>query len=304
MPTPTRTIVMTGATRGIGRRAAETILRQAPDAVLVVLARGGGAADLAASNPNVRTLDVDLDAPESIRTATAALRRVLASGALPPLTTVIANAGLQLLRADSATADGLETTFAVNVVANHLLVEGLRESLSPGARIVVTTSDTHFGDLAHNMGLVPGPVWRDPEALARPAADASAGTRKAGQTAYSTSKLAVIYWVHALTRRLPYGVEIFSFTPGLVPGTGLARDFPALGRFVFVRVMPLLTLTRFASTVAAAGDNLAAAALDPVAADSGAYIFGRHPERSSTESYDEDREETLWKTLERLAAGT
>jgi NAD(P)-dependent dehydrogenase (short-subunit alcohol dehydrogenase family) len=302
MPTPTRTIVMTGATRGIGRRAAESILRQAPDAVLVLLARGGGAADLAESNPNVRVLDVDLAAPASIRTATDTLRRDLTSGALPPLTGVVANAGMQLPRSDSATEDGLETTFAVNVVANHVLVGGLRESLGLGARIVVTASDTHFGDFAHNMGLVPGPVWRDPDALVLPATDSAASTRAAGQTAYSTSKLAVIYWVHALARRLPDGVEIFSFNPGLVPGTGLARNFSAPGRFVFGRVMPLLVLTRFASTVATAGDNLAAALLDAVSSESGAYINGRRPERSSPESYDEDREETLWKTLERLAA--
>lgn len=304
MPTPTRTIVMTGASRGIGRRAAESILRQAPDAVLVVLARGGGAADLASSNPNVRILDVDLAAPESIRKATAALRRDLNSGALPPLTAVVANAGLQLSRADNATADGLEPTFAVNVVANHVLIEGLRESLRPGARIVVTASDTHFGDFAHNMRLVPGPVWRDPDALARPSAGPAASTWAAGQTAYSTSKLAVIYWVHALARRLPEGTELFSFNPGLVPGTGLARDFPAIGRFAFRWIMPLMVLTRFASTVATAGDNLAAAVLDSVAADSGAYINRRRPERSSAESYDPDREETLWRTLERLAIRT
>jgi NAD(P)-dependent dehydrogenase (short-subunit alcohol dehydrogenase family) len=304
MPTPTRTIVMTGATRGIGRRAAETVLRRAPDAVLVVLARGGGAAGLAGANPNVRVLDVELAAPGSIRAATAALRRDLAGGALPPLAAVVANAGLQVLRADSATAGGLETTFAVNVVANHVLVEGLREPLGPGGRIVVTTSDTHFGDLAHNLGLVPGPVWRDPDVLARPATGAAAGTRKAGQTAYSTSKLAVVYWVHALARRLPEGTEVFSFNPGLVPGTGLARDFSAPGRFVFGRVMPLLVHTRFASTVATAGDHLAATALDPVPAGSGAYLNGRTPEPSSPESYDEDREEALWRTLDRLAAGT
>jgi NAD(P)-dependent dehydrogenase (short-subunit alcohol dehydrogenase family) len=301
---PTRTIVMTGATRGIGRRAAETILRQAPDAVLVVLARDGGGAELARSHPDVRVLDADLAVPDSIRAATAQLRRDLDSGALPPLTTIVANAGLQLLRADSATPAGLETTFAVNVLANHVLVEGLRGSLAPDARIVVTTSDTHFGDFAHSFGLVPGPVWRDPDVLARPGTDRAAGARKAGRTAYSTSKLGVIYWVHALARRLPEGTRVYSFTPGLVPGTGLARDFPAVGRFVFGRVMPLLVHTRFASTVTAAGDDLAAVALGPVAADSGSYVVRRHPERSSDESYDEEREEGLWRALDRLAAST
>jgi hypothetical protein len=56
--------------------------------------------------------------------------------------------------------------------------------------------------------------------------------------------LAVIYLVHALSRRLPDGVRVFSFNPGFVPGTGLARDGGAVSRFAFRRVMPAMTHTR------------------------------------------------------------
>ncbi|MFD9427995.1 hypothetical protein ACFWCW_36340, partial [Streptomyces sp. NPDC060054] len=42
------TIVMTGASRGIGRVAAEHILRRSPDAQLLVVARGSSGAQLAA----------------------------------------------------------------------------------------------------------------------------------------------------------------------------------------------------------------------------------------------------------------
>lgn len=87
---------------------------------------------------------------------------------------------------------------------------------SPG-RIVLTGSDSHFGDFRHNLGLVPAPEWRDTGLLVRPGTGRKAGTGAAGRGAYSTSKLGVLYLVHALARRLPAGVDAYTFDPGLTP---------------------------------------------------------------------------------------
>jgi NAD(P)-dependent dehydrogenase (short-subunit alcohol dehydrogenase family) len=305
--TPTRTIVMTGATRGIGNVAAIKLLQDAPDVHLVAVARpavGDVAEELrqASGNPNVSTVTADLASLESLRAAAAVLRGQLDRGALPPLAGFVGNAGLQLLRATDATVDGIEATFAVNVLANHVLVDELRAHFTPPARIVITTSDTHFGDFKHNMGMVPAPRWREPRALSTPGSADRPDRAAAGRTAYSTSKLAVIYLVHALARRLPTGVEVFSFNPGFVPGTGLARDAGAISRFAFGRIMPALTRTPYGRSVTVSGADLAAAAIGPVAAASGSYINGTAVERSSPESYDVDREEALWEELTRLAA--
>jgi len=169
--------------------------------------------------------------------------------------------------------------------------------LTAGARIVVTTSDTHFGDFKHTFGMVPAPVWRDPHILATPGTAVDADGTTAGRTAYSTSKLALIYWVHALARRLPDDLHVYSFNPGLVPGTGLVRDSGAITRFLFTRVLPVLTLTPFARTAATSGHDLAAAVLGTALAPSGAYLNGSTPEGSSAESYDRAREEALWGEL-------
>lgn len=306
MVTPTRTIVMTGATRGIGRQAAISLLRAAPDVQLVVLARSRSetlAAELgqASGNPHVRSIATDLTSLASIRATTARLRHDLEQGILPPLTGLIGNAGVQLLRATDTTADGHETTFGVNVLANHVLIDELCHHFAPDGRILVTTSDTHFGDFKHTMGFVPAPVWRDPHALATPGTALDADGPTAGRTAYSTSKLALIYLVHALARRLPENVEVYSFNPGLVPGTGLVDDAGAISRFMFARVMPLMTLTPFARSATTSGGDLAGAMLQPVAAASGSYINGSKPENSSPESYDHQREEALWTELTHLA---
>jgi NAD(P)-dependent dehydrogenase (short-subunit alcohol dehydrogenase family) len=306
---PTRTFVMTGATRGLGKVAAIELLRGSPDVHLAVVCRADGAAVAEelrrrSGNRNVSPTIADLSSTASAQAATAALRAELESGTLPRLAGLVGNAGVQMTSAATRTVDGLETTFAVNVVANYLLINELREQLRPPARIVLTTSDTHFGDFRHTLGTVPAPRWAEPERLAAGIAFDSADSAAAGRAAYSTSKLAVIYLVHALARRLPESVDVFSFNPGLVPGTGLARDAGSIQRFAFRWLMPALTITPFAHRPHVAGRRLADAAIGPLDAPSGAYINGTRADRSSAESYDPEREAALWCWLEETTVGS
>lgn len=306
LTSPIRTIVMTGATRGLGRAAAIKLLGDAPDVHLVVIARAESATavqDLrhTSGNPHVSCVTADLSSLVSIRAAATVIKDELDRKVLPPLTGFIGNAGVQLLHATDASADGIEATFAVNVLANYAFVEELRDHFTGSARIVFTTSDTHFGDFKHNMAMVPAPRWRDPVALSAPGTADKADGAVAGRTAYSTSKLGLIYLTHALAARLLTGTKVFSFNPGLVPGTGLVRDSGAISRLAFRRIMPLMTLTPYARSVKMSGADLANAAIGPITAESGAYINGAQVEQSSPESYNPDRENALWNELTRLA---
>jgi NAD(P)-dependent dehydrogenase (short-subunit alcohol dehydrogenase family) len=306
---PTRTFVMTGATRGLGKAAAIELLRGSPDLHLAMLCRSDparAAAELRrqSGNPNVSATIADLSSAASIQAAAGALLSELESQSLPRLAGLVGNAGVQMTSATAITADGIEMTFGVNVVANYLLIDALREQLEPPARIVLTTSDTHFGDFRHTLGTVPAPRWAAPDRLAAGSAFDAAESAAAGRTAYSTSKLAVIYLVHALARRLPEGVVVFSFNPGLTPGTGLARDAGRPERFAFRWIMRALTITPIADRPRTAGRRLAAAAIGPLDAPSGSYINRVKAERSSPESYDRDREQELWSGLEAIVSGT
>ncbi|MFE0751254.1 SDR family NAD(P)-dependent oxidoreductase [Gordonia sp. NPDC058843] len=302
-PTASWTLVMTGATRGLGLVAARSTVSTDPSCQLVVLARGGGPAGFVdgfgAGAERVVVVDADLADTASTVAAAARIRRMLDDTALPPLRGLAGNAGVQFVDDHQAGADGLEATFAVNVFANHLLIGELGGHLTRGSRIIITVSDTHFGDFRHNLGMVPAPQWTTPARLSRPGAFGGASP-SAGRTAYSTSKLAAIHLVHEWARRLPDGVEIVSYNPGYVPGTDLAREASALQRWMNKWVLPGLALVSPLDRVPTAGRRLASAILGAPQADTGAYVDRGRVSDSSAESHDPEREHDLWDHLEEL----
>ena len=301
--TMNQTVVMTGATRGIGRVAAQRLLTRQPDTHLVLLSRGDATdvvADLQKTGGTVSAIPTDLASLHSVYEAAATVAHRCGAGDLPPLGAVVCNARVQHTSTLVETVDGFEATFAVNVLANHILFRTLHQHVRPGGRVVVTVSDTHVGDLRHNLGMVPGPRWLPTDILAHTSAFSPPGRTRAGRTAYSTSKLAAIYLLHEHARRFPTGPAVYGYNPGLVPGTGLTRDADVLSRFAMRWLMPALTVSLLATTSAKAGALLAEAVVGDIPAPSGAYIDRDHVADSSPESYDPDRERQLWDAVEHL----
>jgi NAD(P)-dependent dehydrogenase (short-subunit alcohol dehydrogenase family) len=296
----THTIVMTGASRGIGRHAAARILDKDPNAHLVIIARDDFQVrdEFSTGGRRITLVTADLSSVASTHAAAVHISSLLRSGTLPALQGFVGNAGVMLADNETATAEGLDPTFAVNVLANHILVKGLEDHFVSPARVTLTVSDAHFGDFAHNLGILPGPAWSAPALLAGPRAFPSPGSTAAGLAAYSTSKLAAIYLVHEWARRLAPRVHVLSFNPAFVPGTGLSRNANRVAGFLMSRVAPLLAVTPIASTQEASGGYLADVALGTVAAPTGSYVNRRRAARSSDESYDTARETELWDALE------
>ncbi|MFH9807146.1 SDR family NAD(P)-dependent oxidoreductase [Streptomyces olivaceus] len=303
MTTANRSLIMTGATRGIGWEAARDVLRRRPDTHLVVLGRASSASGILTGlreiSPHVSHVDIDLASKASVAAAGARLEDLLDSGALPPLWGLVFNAGVHLSNALEATVDGYERTFAVNVMSTHQLLRQLHPHLRPPARIVVTVSDAHFGDLRHTGGTMPSPRWAIPD-ISRPGAYNRSGNVRAGRRAYVTSKLGGIYLVHEWSRRLPQGVDILAYNPSLVIGTGLARETGGAFPFLMRRIVPVLAATPLVDTPAPAGRKLADTILGATPAPTGAYIHRTKAMPSSTESYNPDREHALWNWLEQL----
>ena len=152
---------------------------------------------------------------------------------------------------------------------------------------------------------VPVPAWNTPTALARGELGPEAANDDAGADRgrrYSTTKLANVYFTYGLAPRLPEGTTVNAFDPGLMPGTGLARDYPAVARFawhaILPRLIPLLRLilTKNIHTPKESGSALARLIVDPaLAATNGKYFEGMREIPSSAESYDEGRAQELWR---------
>ena len=136
--------LITGATSGIGKATAMGLASMGASVVMVGRDRGRGEAALAeiketSANASVDLMLADLSSQEEIRRLADEFKE-----AYPRLDVLINNAGL--FRSERiTTADGLETTFAVNHLAYFLLTNLLLDVLKSSApsRIVNVSSGDH-----------------------------------------------------------------------------------------------------------------------------------------------------------------
>ena len=255
------TLLITGATRGLGLSAA----RAAAERGAHVLVAGRSARAVAAVADEVGGEPVVLDLEHL-----ADVRAV--AEALPAVDAVALNAGLQIVTGASRTPDGFETTFQVNHLAQLLLLDVLLSRPQPPARVVLTGSGTH--DEARRTGM-PAPLEGDVNAWAH-AEDGGEAPGVAGRRRYTTSKLLNAATAAALAREHP-GVHVTCLDPGLMLGTGLSRQYPPAARRLTTLLAPALArVLTFASTPEASGVALARLLLDtPPPAASGAYVDHR-----------------------------
>jgi light-dependent protochlorophyllide reductase len=309
------TALVSGGNSGIGFEAARVLARAGWH---VLIASRNRAASVAAvrriageSGPDAASeLGLDLGSIESVRrfVEDVEARNV-------PLHALVCNAGLQVTSGPQRSSDGFELTFAVNHLGHFLLTNLLLARLiaHAPARIVVVASGVHDPKIRTGM---PKASIADLETLA-----ATGGPRRDafdGRLAYVNSKLCNLWFAYELARRLEAAglangdrpVTVNGFDPGLVPGSGLARDYPPALRFVWDRILP--GLARVLSPVIAginpapkAGHALARLVLDPALATVSGKYFPSHTRwreaPSSDASYDVERARALWDESVRMS---
>ena len=304
--TPTSTAIVTGGGTGLGYHAAASLATDQRWAVVLAvrdLARGNAAASSIrrrTGNSNVSVLHLDLASLASVRAFSGAVARA----GLPPVRGLVCNAGVQIVRGTRQTLDGFEETFAVNHLGHFLLVALLLPQLAAPARIVVVSSGTHDPDRWTGM---PPARFQSPEVLADPGA--SGGHREStslrGRRRYTTSKLCNILFAYELDRRLrevgqDAAVSVNVFDPGAMPGTGLARDWPAPMRAFWNSIMPVAVpmLRRLGLPFSSARRSGALLARVVTGAEyagtSGEYLELGRETRSSKASYDRQQWTALW----------
>jgi NAD(P)-dependent dehydrogenase (short-subunit alcohol dehydrogenase family) len=298
MTNPTRTAIITGANSGLGLHCAQSLLATDPSWYLVLAvrdpARGAAAVQQLGAPQRCTVMGLDLASLQSVRSFIDDER----AAELPPIHAVICNAGVQVVSGVQTTTDGYEMTFGVNHLGHFALVCGLLDTVTPPPRIVVVSSGTH--DPARFTGM-PHPQYTSAADLAHPS---GLLTSEEGRRRYTTSKLCNLLFTYELDRRMGHGaqgVTVNAFDPGMMPGSGLARDYPPLQRFVWRYLLPVLRFLPGVNSARTSGRYLAALAADPrFDGVTGMYFEGNKPALSSAESYDIDKAQELWASSERM----
>jgi NAD(P)-dependent dehydrogenase (short-subunit alcohol dehydrogenase family) len=263
-----KTIVITGASSGIGSVAARqlatagwdvAVVGRNPERTRAVAAAVGGTPFLS-----------DYDRLDDVRALAAALLDRY------PVIDVLANnaGGLVGKRAD--TPDGHERTFQHNHLAPFLLTSLLLDRLSAsGGRIISTSS------VANRFGKID-------------LADLDSRKRAyfGGWRAYGTSKLETILFIRELARRT--GLSAYSFHPGSVR-TSFGLD-TAAGRFA----MRLASMTQISPEAGAAPLVLLASSTS-IDAPSGTYFDRLKPNGATTvQGRNDELAAGLWAASERI----
>ncbi len=272
-PTPTneQTMLVTGATDGIGYHTAKA-LAQTGARVIIVGRNPKKTASVvheirsATGNPNVDSLVADLSSQAQVRSLAEEFKARYSR-----LHVLVNNAGALFMRRELS-VDGIEMTFALNHLGYFLLTILLLEPIfaSRPARIINVSSAAH-----HSATL-------DME-------DLQNERNYSAWKAYSRSKLANIYFSYELARRLDgRGVTVNALHPGFV-----ATNFGKSNGGIF---RPIFKLFHLAALDAEEGAKTSIhLALSPdVAEISGKYFAESREMRSSTASYDLATARRLW----------
>jgi NAD(P)-dependent dehydrogenase (short-subunit alcohol dehydrogenase family) len=261
------TVVLTGATRGIGLAAAEEFSRRGSDLVLVgrdrervrhaaQRARSAGAAD-------VHEYCADLSRLDDVRSLAKRLRDDL------PRIDVLANNAGAMFTSRRITPDGFEQTFALNHLAPFLLTWLLVERLA-GGRVVTTASD------AHRQARVDLTDLQSKHGRFRPFA------------VYGTSKLCNVLFTRELQRRHPE-LTATCFHPGVIR-TGFGKNDGLLVRLSLTLAAPFL------KPPSAGAATLVRLAWDPSAQTlGGCYLEKGQPVAPSRQAQDDELAAALWE---------
>ncbi|HEU0031203.1 MAG TPA: SDR family oxidoreductase [Kofleriaceae bacterium] len=273
-----KTVVITGASSGIGLETARALATKGARVMMVVRSeqRGQDAiANIRAGAPDAKLELVlaDLYSLAEVRKAGAELRE-----RCEMIDVLVNNAGL-IHHTRELTVDGFERTFALNHLAAFLLSYELRERLAAAApaRIVTVSS------MGHKFARF---EWDDIHTM----------SHWKGETAvYGTSKLCNLWFARESARRLaPQRITSNALHPGAV-----ASNFGASGSWLFKYGTKLVK--PFLKTVEDGARTSVYLACSPdVATVSGEYFVNCQIKTPSSRARDDESARRLWELSERL----
>jgi NAD(P)-dependent dehydrogenase (short-subunit alcohol dehydrogenase family) len=269
-----KTVVVTGATSGIGEVAAIRLAEQG--ARIVFTARDKSRAeDTLAKLRKARAADHAFHLADL--STLAEMKRVGAILAAEPQIDVLVNNAGALFNHRTETIDGLEMTFALNHMAYFVITNLLLPRLASGARIVSVASGAHrgakldFDDLQSRRGYTGFPV-------------------------YSKSKLCNILFNRELDRRVPPGVTANCLHPGFV-ATRFGDNSGGLMRTLLKVAKPIGAI----SPEDGARTIIYLATSPEIAGVTGEYFYKCRPQAPTKEAQNDTDAAKLWQVSEGIA---
>jgi NAD(P)-dependent dehydrogenase (short-subunit alcohol dehydrogenase family) len=265
-------VVLTGATRGIGRAAAIELAREGVELALVgreaervqAVARE---AEALGGSALVHQHVADLTLMSEVRRLAEDIQ-----GSYEHIDVLANNAGA-LFASRAVTSEGFERTFALNHLAPFLLSNLLREHLR-GGRVVTTASD------AHKAGTL------DLE-------DLQSEKSYAAMRVYGTTKLCNILFTRELARRAPE-LHANCFHPGVVR-TGFGKNENGVWKLLTTVGAPF-----FRSPQRGARSLVWLAISNAASSLTGEYVVDEKVQAPSGQARDDRLAEALWERSEEL----
>lgn len=208
-----KTIVITGATDGIGRATAEGFLKAGCRVVGVARnEKKAKAMEESLRNDRLSFVYADLSSMREVDALGSTLSQTCPDG----VDALVHVAGSVSTHRE-LTADGYEKTFAVNHLAVHLLTRVCLPLLAkrPGARVLVVSSRAHrWGRIFFRDVSLKGSYWL--------------------LTAYAQSKLMNVVFVRDMARRIdPASISFYAIDPGLVDTGIVAKTTRGIERWIW-----------------------------------------------------------------------
>ena len=240
----TSTIIVTGGSHGIGAETMQFLAMQGATVIIASRKRTAAEAAIAAAREKAKRelkiffLPLDLSSLSSIQAFAEAFTCLTLKENLPPLDTLILNAGIMRMGMPGGMAQAsgtdIEMTFAVNHLGGfsltQLLLPKLRQAAAKGGRggrVVVLSSGSHKGP--YNCSNI-----EDKNLLVEKVVTCKTGY--GGLGAYGSSKMCNVLFAQELQRReVETGVVCCSLHPGALIGTSIAAgsNFAIRGFFSF-----------------------------------------------------------------------